>query len=68
MRSAAMLISVCALCTVATLGQTRTTKTLDIYVIDVEGGNAQLYVTPSGEVLVYTTGFWTRSPGGWVAL
>ncbi len=29
---------------------------------------AGLYVTPSGEVLVYTTGFWTRSPGGWVAL
>jgi len=27
--------------------QTRTT--LDIYVIDVEGGNATLFVTPSGE-------------------
>ena len=55
MRSAAVLISVCALCTVATLGQTRT-KTLDIYVIDVEGGNAQLYVTPSGESVLIDAG------------
>ena len=56
MRSAAVLISVCALYTVATLGQTRTTKTLDIYVIDVEGGNAQLYVTPSGESILIDAG------------
>ena len=56
MRSAAVFVSVCALCTVATLGQTRTTKTLDIYVIDVEGGNAQLYVTPSGESILIDAG------------
>lgn len=30
-------------------GQTRTSKGLDIYVVDVEGGNATLFVTPSGE-------------------
>src|SRR6266403_1508378 len=34
--------------------QTRTT--LDIYVIDVEGGNATLFVTPSGESLLIDTG------------
>src|SRR5258705_968965 len=34
--------------------QTRTT--LDIYVVDVEGGNATLFVTPSGESLLIDTG------------
>jgi competence protein ComEC len=34
--------------------QTRTT--LDIYLIDVEGGNATLFVTPSGESLLIDTG------------
>src|SRR6202171_6526421 len=34
--------------------QTRTT--LDIYVIDVEGGNATLLVPPSGESLLIDTG------------
>ncbi|MET0215413.1 MAG: MBL fold metallo-hydrolase, partial [Vicinamibacterales bacterium] len=36
--------------------QTRNTKTLDIYVIDVEGGNAQLWVTPSRESVLIDTG------------
>src|SRR5438552_12108 len=31
-------------------------KTLDIYVIDVEGGNATLFVAPSGESLLMDTG------------
>ncbi|MGE0407247.1 MAG: ComEC/Rec2 family competence protein, partial [Candidatus Korobacteraceae bacterium] len=31
-------------------------KTLDIYVIDVEGGNATLFVTPSGESVLIDTG------------
>src|ERR1700681_449179 len=34
--------------------QTRTT--LDIYVVDVEGGNATLLVAPSGESLLIDTG------------
>jgi competence protein ComEC len=36
--------------------QTRTSKTLDIYVVDVEGGNATLFVSPSGESLLIDTG------------
>ncbi len=36
--------------------QARTSKTLDIYVIDVEGGNATLLVAPSGESLLIDTG------------
>jgi len=36
---------------------TRTTRTtLDIYVVDVEGGNAVLFVAPSGESLLIDTG------------
>jgi len=33
---------------VVPVGQAQTRKTLDIYVVDVEGGNATLFVTPSG--------------------
>src|SRR5262249_41758740 len=36
--------------------QTRAAKTLDIYVLDVEGGNATLFVAPSGESLLIDTG------------
>ncbi len=34
----------------------QTRATLDIYVVDVEGGNATLYVAPSGESLLIDTG------------
>jgi competence protein ComEC len=40
----------------ALAAQTQTAKTLDIYVIDVEGGNATLFVAPSGESLLIDTG------------
>jgi competence protein ComEC len=36
--------------------QTRNTRTLDIYVVDVEGGNATLFVSPSGQSLLIDTG------------
>jgi len=36
--------------------QNRTAKTLDIYLIDVEGGNATLFVSPSGESLLIDAG------------
>jgi competence protein ComEC len=36
--------------------QARNTKTLDIYVVDVEGGNATLFVSPSGQSLLIDTG------------
>ena len=34
----------------------QTRKTLDIYVVDVEGGNATLFVAPSGESVLIDTG------------
>jgi competence protein ComEC len=36
--------------------QNRPGKTLDIYVVDVEGGNATLFVAPSGESLLIDSG------------
>ena len=41
---------------VAVFGQSRAAKTLNIYVIDVEGGNATLFVSPTGESLLLDTG------------
>jgi beta-lactamase superfamily II metal-dependent hydrolase len=46
-----------ALCTFAlSTAHAQTAKTLDIYVIDVEGGNAVLFISPSGESLLMDTG------------
>jgi len=38
------------------VAQSKASKTLDIYVIDVEGGNAVLFVAPSGESMLVDTG------------
>ena len=38
------------------VAQTRASRTLDIYTIDVEGGNATLLVSPSGESLLIDSG------------
>src|SRR5439155_5757748 len=38
------------------LTQGSSRKTLDVYVVDVEGGNATLLVSPSGESLLIDTG------------
>jgi competence protein ComEC len=59
-RAIARLFVIGALAAAAPAAQTRTSKTLDIYVVDVEGGGAKLYVSPSGETLLVDTG----NPGG----
>ena len=41
---------------VAAVGAQTARTTLDIYLIDVEGGNATLFVAPSGETLLIDTG------------
>ena len=41
----------------ATAAQGRTGKTLDIYFIDVEGGQSTLLVTPAGQSLLVDTGY-----------
>jgi competence protein ComEC len=44
------------LCAASLAAQSRAPKGLDIYVIDVEGGGATLYVAPSGESVLIDTG------------
>ena len=51
-----LAVLVAAAITNYTAGQTRTSKSLDIYVVDVEGGNATLFVSPSGESVLIDTG------------
>jgi competence protein ComEC len=45
-----------ALFALAAIGFAQARSTLEIYVIDVEGGNSTLFVTPSGESLLIDTG------------
>src|SRR5216684_1037908 len=59
MRAALVLLgvlSIVALAPVLSVAQTRSSTTLEIYVIDVEGGNAVLFVPPSHESLLIDTG------------
>ena len=56
MRVSLAFLSALALSAAFAAAQNRTAKPLDIYVIDVEGGNAQLWVTPSGESVLIDTG------------
>jgi competence protein ComEC len=51
-----IVFSVAVALSTVLIAQTRTGKSLDIYVIDVEGGNSQLYVAPSGESVLIDTG------------
>src|SRR5260370_19441803 len=54
MRVSLAILSALLLSTAAAAAQERTT--LDIYVIDVEGGNATLFVTPARESGLIDTG------------
>ena len=56
MRVSSAFLSALALSAAFAAAQSRTAKTLEIYVIDVEGGNAQLWVSPSGESVLIDTG------------
>lgn len=55
MRFAPTVLAVCAAAASAH-AQAPASRTLDIYVIDVEGGNATLFVSPTGESLLMDTG------------
>src|SRR3954469_1055220 len=52
--TACLLALVCS--AAPALAQNRASKPLTIYVIDVEGGNATLFVSPTGESLLMDTG------------
>ncbi len=54
-RLAAVLVIVFSATLLA--AQARNTKALEIWVLDVEGGKAALYVTPTGQTAIIDTGF-----------
>src|SRR5436309_413755 len=56
MRATVVHVAALALFTGLVAGQPPTAKTLDLYLIDVEGGNAQLYRLPSGESVLIDSG------------
>src|SRR5436853_2985222 len=60
MRSVLLSMLVCSLAISLPAAQTRSQKTLNIYYIDTEGGQATLFVSPAGESLLVDTG----NPGG----
>ena len=49
MKRVAFALLLVATAVALTSAQTKTTKPLEIWVVDVEGGKAALYVTPSGQ-------------------
>jgi beta-lactamase superfamily II metal-dependent hydrolase len=50
------VVATCIMLTAAFLAETPAAKSLDIYIVDVEGGNATLVVAPSGESILIDTG------------
>ena len=56
MRASISIVSLSALALFGAFPAAQTAKTLDVYVIDVEGGNAGLYVSPSGESVLIDSG------------
>src|SRR5262245_34537847 len=56
MRALSKLIA-CLVLTTPAWAQTRGGKTLDIYVIDVDGGESTLFVSPTGESLLVDAGW-----------
>jgi competence protein ComEC len=56
MRRSILFFLAIALSSAILVAQTRTAKTLEVYVVDVEGGNATLFVSPSGESVLIDTG------------
>jgi len=57
MRRLPILFLLLALSWLALAAHARTTKALNIYVIDVEGGEATLFVSPTGESMLVDTGW-----------
>src|SRR5258708_14532922 len=56
MRTAILFLLAIVLSASVAVAQSRTANTLDIYVIDVEGGNAVLFAAPSGESVLVDSG------------
>src|SRR5262245_62706882 len=57
MKRVALVLLIVAIAVALTNAQTKTAKPLEIWVVDVEGGKAALYVTPTGQTAIIDTGF-----------
>jgi beta-lactamase superfamily II metal-dependent hydrolase len=57
MKSLSAALSIVVLAAVGAAAQAKNTKPLEIWVVDVEGGKAALYVTPTGQTAIIDTGF-----------
>ena len=57
MKRIASMLSMVLLAAVLVIGQSKTVKPLEIWVVDVEGGKAALYVSPTGQTAIIDTGF-----------
>ena len=56
MRATSVCLVALAWLAAPALAQNRPSKPLEIYVLDVEGGNATLFVTPSGDTVLIDAG------------
>ena len=56
MRKLILFVLALGLTAAGSAAQSKTSKTLEIYVVDVEGGNATLFVAPSGQSVLIDTG------------
>jgi competence protein ComEC len=56
-RLGAVLVSTLALSAAFPVAQEKTAKPLEIWVVDVEGGKAAIYVSPTGQTAMIDTGF-----------
>ena len=57
MKRIALALTIVTLAAALINAQAKTTKPLEIWVVDVEGGKAALYVTPTGQTAIIDTGF-----------
>ena len=57
MKRIATVLPIVLAATVFLAAQGKTVKPLEIWVVDVEGGKAALYVTPTGQTAIIDTGF-----------
>ena len=57
MRAAALVLSLVVFVMSSAIGHAQEQKPLEVYFVDVEGGQATLLVSPSGESLLIDAGF-----------
>ena len=55
-KNSRILIGLAFLVALIAVVQSQTQETLDIYVFDTEGGESVLYISPTGETLLFDTG------------